>query len=74
MKQHYIYMTTNHKDGKKYIGKHFGELDDNYFGSGNVIRRVINKYGTQFLTKEILYISKNAKENNQKGGLGLLSF
>ena len=66
MKQHYIYMTTDHLHNKKYIGKHFGELNDNYFGSGKIISRVIKKYGTDILTKEILYISKDAEENNQK--------
>ena len=66
MKQHYIYMTTNHLDGKKYIGKHYGELDDDYFGSGVIITRIIKKYGKQHLTKEILYISKSEQENNEK--------
>lgn len=66
MKQYYIYMITDHLHNKKYIGKRYGELDDNYFGSGKIITRVINKYGKDFLTKEILYISKNDQENNQK--------
>lgn len=66
MKQHYIYMTTDHLHNKKYIGKRYGELDDNYFGSGKIISRIIKKYGKDILTKEILYISKNAEENNQK--------
>lgn len=34
MKQYYVYMTTNLLNGKKYIGMHYGELDDNYLGSG----------------------------------------
>lgn len=66
MKQHYIYITTDHIHNKKYIGKRYGELDDDYFGSGKIIARVINKYGKEHLTKEILYISKDAKENNLK--------
>ena len=32
--QHYIYMTTNNINGMKYIGKHYGEVDDLYLGSG----------------------------------------
>ena len=66
MKQYYIYITTDHIHNKKYIGKRYGELDDDYFGSGKIITRVINKYGKEHLTKEILYISKDAKENNLK--------
>lgn len=66
MKQHYIYMTTDHLHHKKYIGKRYGELNDDYFGSGKIISRVIQKYGKSILTKEILYISKDATENNQK--------
>jgi len=66
MKQYYIYLTTDHLHNKKYIGKHYGELDDDYYGSGKIIERIIAKYGKEYLSKEILYISKNEKENNQK--------
>lgn len=66
MKQHYIYLTTNLINGKKYIGKHFGELDDSYLGSGTLIQRAINKYGEENFKKEILYISSSKQENNIK--------
>lgn len=66
MKQHYIYLTTDHIHNKKYIGKHFGELNDDYYGSGNIIKRIIDKYGKDRLSKKILYISETAEENNLK--------
>ena len=66
MKQHYIYLTTDHLHNKKYIGKHYGELNDDYYGSGNIITRVIKKYGKSILSKEILHISKTEEENNIK--------
>ena len=41
MKKHYIYLTTNLINNKKYIGKHYGELNDDYLGSGNLIKLAI---------------------------------
>lgn len=66
MKQHYIYLTTNLVNGKRYIGKHFGELNDPYLGSGILIQKAITKYGTENFKKDVLYISSSAQENNQK--------
>ena len=40
-KQYYIYLTTNLVNGKKYIGQHYGRLDDKYFGSGVIITKAI---------------------------------
>ena len=59
----YIYLTINLINGKKYIGKHYGELDDSYLGSGTILQKAINKYGKQNFKKEILYISKDEEEN-----------
>lgn len=58
----YIYMTTNLINGKKYIGKHKGELNDSYLGSGTLLLRAIKKYGKENFKKEILYISKMKKK------------
>lgn len=45
MKQYYIYLITNSVNGMKYIGKHYGELDDTYLGSGKLLKLDIAKYG-----------------------------
>ena len=66
MKQHYIYLTTNKIDGKKYIGMHYGELNDSYLGSGLLLQRAINKYGSDNFIKEILHISSSKEENAEQ--------
>ena len=59
-------MTTNLITNKKYIGKHYGTEEDSYLGSGKNLQKAILKYGKENFKREILYISKNAEENNQK--------
>lgn len=66
MKQYYIYLTTNLVNNKKYIGKHYGELNDEYIGSGLILQRAVEKYGKENFVKQILYISSNNEENNLK--------
>ena len=66
MKQHYIYLTINNINGMKYIGKHYGELDDTYLGSGKLLKQDILKYGKENFTKSILYVSENDLENSEK--------
>jgi group I intron endonuclease len=66
MKKHFIYITTNLITNEKYIGKHYGELDDNYLGSGKILQRAVTKYGKENFKRDILYISKDEKENCQK--------
>lgn len=63
---HFIYLTTNLITNEKYIGKHCGDINDNYLGSGKILQRAIKKYGKENFKREILYISKNAQENNKK--------
>ena len=36
---HYVYQITNLINNKKYIGKHSGELNDSYLGSGENIKK-----------------------------------
>lgn len=64
MKQHFIYLTTNLITNKKYIGKHYGELNDSYLGSGTLLKKAILKYGKENFSRTILHISENAEENN----------
>lgn len=66
MKQYYIYETTNNINNKKYIGKHYGEINDSYLGSGILIKKAIKKYGSNNFTKKILFISKDEQENCEK--------
>lgn len=66
MKLYYIYMTTHLTNGKRYIGQHYGELNDKYYGSGIIITKIINKEGTKNLLKEILYICHSREEADQK--------
>ena len=65
-KKYFIYLTTNLINGKKYIGKHFGELDDGYLGSGKLLQRAISKYGVENFSREILDFSKSEEENCEK--------
>jgi len=67
---HYNYITTNLINGKQYIGKHStNNIDDDYLGSGAMLRRAIKKYGKQNFKREILCMCKSdseALENEEK--------
>lgn len=65
-KQYYIYKTTNLINNKQYIGKHYGQLDDSYIGSGILLQRAIKKYGQNNFKKEILEIVNTEEELNKK--------
>lgn len=60
-KEYYIYQVTNLINGKKYIGQHYGKLNDLYLGSGVKLVKAIKKYGKANFKKEILEIC--SKEN-----------
>ncbi len=58
-----VYLTTNKVNGKQYVGSHTTEnLDDNYLGSGIIIKKAVKKYGKVNFKKEILKICESREE------------
>lgn len=58
-----VYKITNILNGKIYIGCHkTKDLNDNYMGSGNLIKHAIQKYGIDSFQKEYIAIFDNARD------------
>jgi group I intron endonuclease len=54
-KYNYIYVIVNLINNKKYVGKHStDDLNDNYFGSGRILKESIKKHGLPNFKKNIL--------------------
>lgn len=63
----YVYKTTDLFNNKIYVGQHKAtEFDENYYGSGIIIKELLNKYGTQRFNCEILEWCKSQEELNHK--------
>lgn len=61
-KHHYIYKITR-EDGKFYVGMHSTDnLEDGYFGSGQLLWKSIKKHGKEKHMKEILEFLSSRKE------------
>lgn len=59
-----IYKTTNKINNKCYIGIHRTQnINDGYLGSGILLKKAINKYGTPSFTREILFEYNDCDEN-----------
>lgn len=62
-----IYQITHTATGRHYIGKHQTEnLNDDYMGSGKILRRAIKKHGITAFTKSILHVYNTEEEMNAK--------
>lgn len=62
----YIYMLTDKRNGKKYIGKHNGS-NKNYFTGGKIPRLIIKKHGRDVFVRIILENNiRNLEELNEK--------
>jgi hypothetical protein len=62
-KIHYLYQIKNNINGKIYIGIHSTtNMDDGYYGSGNLITKAIQKYGKSNFTKTILKFCSSREE------------
>lgn len=64
-KHYLIYQITNLVNGKIYIGKHeTTNIEDGYFGSGNLIQAAIKKHGLENFEFKILIDLKSREEMN----------
>lgn len=63
----YIYKTTDLLNNKIYVGQHKAlKFDEKYYGSGIIIKELLNKYGTQRFSCEVLEWCSSQDELNQK--------
>lgn len=65
--KHIVYRITNTINGRYYIGAHStDDIDDGYMGSGELIKKAIEKYGIGSFTKEVLFEAASAHEMYEK--------
>lgn len=63
----YIYKTTNKITLDQYIGQHKSEiLDENYIGSGSIMKKAIKKYGKENFTIEIIEWCETKEQLNER--------
>ena len=62
--EYFVYIWTNIRNGKKYIGSHKGNINDGYIGSGIYFKRAYNKEPKNF-KREILEIYESYKDMKQ---------
>jgi hypothetical protein len=62
-KYHYNYIVTNKINSKIYYGKHSSrKLNNEYLGSGTIILKSIEKYGSENFEKVIVHFSKTSDD------------
>lgn len=62
-----VYKITNIKNNFIYIGVHKTKnINDTYFGSGDIIKRVIKKYGKDCFRKTVLFVFNDSKSMYKK--------
>ena len=62
-KYHFIYKTTDKRNGNYYIGMHStDDLNDGYVGSGTRLKHLIYKHGKEIFSFEILEFLPNRKK------------
>lgn len=65
----FIYITTNHVNNKKYIGKKKYDKKSawkSYLGSGIILKKAIEKYGRENFSKEIIEECYSKEELNER--------
>jgi hypothetical protein len=66
-KFHFIYKTTDTRNGNFYIGMHStNNLDDDYIGSGTRLKHLIYKHGKKIFNMEILEFLPNRKSLKER--------
>jgi hypothetical protein len=64
---HFIYKTTDTRNGNFYVGMHSTDkLNDGYIGSGTRLRRLIYKHGKEIFNMEILEFLPDRSSLKQK--------
>ena len=58
----YVYMWTNTNNNKKYIGSHYGSVNDCYTGSGKAFKPAFNKNPDYFKMTVLEYLVENDKK------------
>lgn len=58
----YVYEWTNISNGMKYIGSHYGSVEDYYTGSGKDFMKAYKRSPESFVMKVLEYIEKNDKK------------
>jgi len=62
-----VYLTTNHINGKIYVGKQCTKnLNDGYLGSGKYFKNAVKKYGRNNFYREILEFCSSKEQLNER--------